>query len=199
MQIPTDGLAVGFLAVLDRVVDDRQMGTAARDRSTLDQPRSFIFSEARIAALQPGTERQYFSDEKIRSLKICVYESGSKVFVLNRRIFGRPERLQIGRHPDVSVLEAGKIAQRMLGEIAVGKRPAESSGKKAVGALLQEYMTRHAEPHKQASSVHEDRRLYERYIRHCESRRLSTLTRADIEHLHQQVGAEHGKLQQTCF
>jgi hypothetical protein len=35
MQVPTDGLAVGFLAVLDRVVDDQQVRAATGDRPPL--------------------------------------------------------------------------------------------------------------------------------------------------------------------
>jgi hypothetical protein len=52
----------------------------------------------------------------------------------NRRINRRPERIAIGRFPDMAIQRARSEAQKLQGQIADGKNPAEDR-RAAHGAL----------------------------------------------------------------
>jgi integrase len=158
----------------------------------MTEERTFAFTEARIKALPPAPERAYYTDAQIRALKLCVHPTGSKTFVLNRRIHGKPERLQIGRWPDLSVMDARKTAQRMLGEIAQGKRPVESSGRRTLTALFDEYVKLHGRT-KRESSLREDQGIFRRYLEPWGPRKLNTLQRPDLERLHREIGERNGR------
>lgn len=54
----------------------------------------------------------YFYDTDTKGLAISVGKTGRKSFLLYRRIQGRPERIKIGRYPDVSIEQARKLARR---------------------------------------------------------------------------------------
>ena len=62
---------------------------------------------------------------------MAVYPSGAKAFLIYRRVHRRPERIFIGRWPDLTVEQARKIAEQMNGLIAKGENPASSSGERS--------------------------------------------------------------------
>src|SRR5579875_1796935 len=156
----------------------------------------FAFTEARLRDLPPPDEsKAFYSDAKSR-LKLCAYASGAKSFLVYRRIHGRPERIFIGRWPDMTVEQARKIADRMNGQIAEGKNPAEERRQNRLEGsfenLFQRYLELHAKPHKQPRSVAEDEANYRRYLSGWATRRLSSITRRDVERLHAELAEKHG-------
>jgi integrase len=142
-------------------------------------------------------DREYYSDAKVRSLKLAVYPTGAKAFLVYRRVQGRPERIFIGRWPDITVEQARKTAARMNGQIAEGRNPAEERRQKRLEGtfanLWEHYLELHARSHKQARSVAEDERMYRGYLAGWATRRLSTIARRDVERLHAEVGEQHGR------
>src|SRR5215472_12104224 len=153
-----------------------------------DQPKTFAFTEARVRNIKPPPEREYYRDAKTRGFMLAAYPSGAKAFLIYRRVQGRPERIFIGRWPDLSVEAARKIAEQMNGAIAHGKNPAEEHRQKRLegtfGNLFERYVELHAKPHKQPRSVAEDEANYRRHLSGWSTRRLSTILRRDVERLH---------------
>jgi hypothetical protein len=47
----------------------------------------------------------------------------ARSFVLEKRIDGKVKRLTIGRYPELTVEQARREAQKLLGQIAVGSNP----------------------------------------------------------------------------
>ncbi len=163
------------------------------------QPKMFAFTEARIRNLGPapeGVKKAYYRDIKTRGFMVGVSPAGTKTFILYRKLAGRPERVFIGHWPDLPVEEARKKAEQMNGDIAKGENPAEERRQKRLEGtfknLFERYLEDHAKPHKQPRSVAEDEANYRRYLSGWAARRLSTITRRDVERLHDELHSEHG-------
>ncbi|UPH72226.1 Arm DNA-binding domain-containing protein [Abyssibius alkaniclasticus] len=60
------------------------------------------------AAVKGG--KDYYYDEREKGLVMAVTGAGTKSFYLYKRIDGKPERLLLGRFPDISVENARKLA-----------------------------------------------------------------------------------------
>ncbi len=158
----------------------------------------FTFTEKRIEKLPlPSAGAQvYYRDAKTRGFAVAVYPSGAKTFYLYRKVEGRPERVLIGKWPDLPVEEARKKADEMNGQIAKGENPAEERRQTRLegtfGNLWERYLELHAKPHKQPRSVAEDEANYRRYLSEWVTRRLSTIHRRDIEKLHADLAEKSG-------
>lgn len=157
------------------------------------------FTEKRIESLplpSAGAKQVYYRDAKTRGFAVAVYPTGAKTFILYRKVQGKPERILIGRWPDLPVEEARKIADQMNGAIAQGKNPAEERRQTRLegtfGNLWERYLELHAKPHKQPRSVAEDEANYRRYLGEWATRRLSTIHRRDIEKLHADLAEKNG-------
>lgn len=67
------------------------------------------FSKKSILNLTASlTGRSVYYDQQKRGLIVMVYPSGTKSFALYRKVNGKPERISIGRFPDVSIEHARK-------------------------------------------------------------------------------------------
>ena len=159
--------------------------------------RHFIFTEARIRNLPaPEAARVYYSDTKTKGLTVTVHPSGSKTFVLYRKVQGRPERIFIGNWPEMPVEAAIDKADEMNGAIARGENPAEQRRQRRLegnfGSLYQRYLEDHAKPNKRPRSVAEDEANHKRYLSGWDSRRLSTISRRDVQRFHSDLREKHG-------
>ena len=67
----------------------------------------FNFTKATIEALPvPQKGWKYYYDLKVQGLGIGVGATGKKSFILYRKINGRPERITLGRYPDLAIEQA---------------------------------------------------------------------------------------------
>src|ERR1700690_2153764 len=88
----------------------------------------FNFTKAIIDTLPlpEHGKRAVYLDAKTTGLQIRVTSSGAKTFCLYRRVKGgQPERVTLGRFPDMTVEQARKLASRVNAEIEEGSNPAE--------------------------------------------------------------------------
>jgi hypothetical protein len=74
----------------------------------------------------PSEGVAYFYDKATKGLAISVGKTGRKSFLLYRRIQGKPERIKIGRYPDVTIDQARKTVAALNAKIAQDLNPAES-------------------------------------------------------------------------
>lgn len=150
----------------------------------------------RLPPAQPGRKRTYYYDSNVRGFCVAVSEKGRKLFVLYRKVQGRPERISIGTWPEVPVEAARREAKDLIGQIIRGENPAEqrrtARGEMTVGELFHQYLDLHARPHKKPRSVSEDENNFRRYLTPWENRKLSTIYRRDVQRLHARLGDKHG-------
>ena len=84
------------------------------------------FTKLTLERIEPGSKRTTYFDAKSPGLALVVYPSGSKSFVIYRRIAGRPERVKIGTFPLMTVEQARTKAAEVNVAIAGGANPNEA-------------------------------------------------------------------------
>jgi integrase len=159
--------------------------------------RPLTFTEARVRGIPtPEAKRVYYSDAKTKGLKLAVYPTGAKTFILYRKVQGKPERIFIGKWPEMAVEAAIDKADEMNGAIAKGENPAELRRQVRLEgtfkSLWDRYLEHHAKPNKRPRSVAEDEGIHKRYLAPWDTRRLSTITRRDVQRLHAEMRDENG-------
>src|SRR5690349_18247143 len=83
------------------------------------------FIKATLDALPLPTAgmRSYYYDIKTRGLGISITSKGSKSFIVYRWVSGKPERVTLGRYPDLSIEQARRMASEVNATIAKGENP----------------------------------------------------------------------------
>lgn len=158
----------------------------------------FSFTVERLAKLAtPTAGRVYHYDEKVPGLCLCVTPAGAKTFYLYRKIDKRPERVRLGKYPDVSLSDARDAAKEMIGEIAKGRDPAAERRARRESPTLKQlfdhWLKTHAKPRKKTWK--DDERIFKKYFGRLSGRRLKTIHKADVQAWHTQLGAKHGQYQ----
>lgn len=144
--------------------------------------------------LPAKSKRAYYYDTKTRGLGISITSTGTKSFLVYRWVNGKPERVLLGRYPDLSIEQArGKTAE-INASIAQGENPNDKRRSKRAELTLEdlfnEYMERHAKLHKKTWKA--DQGQFQRHLSHWKQRKLSTIQKNDIQKLHQQLGHTSG-------
>ncbi len=144
-------------------------------------------------------EKKYtmYHDEKTPGLVLRVYPSGVKSFFLYRWTDGKPEYVSIGRYPSVTPDQARRRAAGFNADIGAGKNPAEQKrniqAEMTLGELFERYLENHAKQHKRTWKY--DESMFRRYFSHWAKRRISTITRREVQSLHSRMGVENGEHQ----
>ena len=162
------------------------------------------FTKPKLATLtapspKPGGQSVYdtYHDDKEAGLVLLVTSGGSKTFYLSKKINGRPERIKLGRFPDLSVENARKAAAQQKGQIAVGKNPNADRKKlradMSLGGLFEDYMERYSKKHKRSWKY--DEREINKFLSHWFKRKLSDITKQEIQRLHETIRDKNGLYQ----
>jgi integrase len=142
-------------------------------------------------------KRDYYYDLKESGLRLQVTHAGSKTFYLYKRIEGKPEKLMLGKFPDLSIENARNIAQQRKGEIAQGQNPQTEKRKMrqelTLGDLFHEYMERYSK--KEKKSWKYDEREIPKYLGHWFNRKISSIRKHEIMQLHEKVRDVNGLYQ----
>ncbi len=156
----------------------------------------FNFTKATLEALPkpPIGKRAYYYDTKMRGLGVSITSNGTCSFIVYRWVNGKPERITLGRFPDLSIEQARRKAESVNATIAEGGNPNDhrraERAEMTLGTLFNEYLERHAKIHKRTWK--EDLSQFNRYLVSWQSRKLSAITKTDIQKLHQDVGRNNG-------
>lgn len=175
--------------------------SANEEKERADKER-LNFTKAAIEALPvpaKGKPWKYYYDRKVSGLGIGVGPSGVKTFILYRKVNRKPERIKLGRYPDLTVDKARSAATNLNADIANGVNPAElKRGRRAemmFGDLFDQYYKNHSVPHKKTHA--EDKQKYDKYLSsnkngiNLASRQLSAITKSEIAKLFAKISKEH--------
>ena len=160
--------------------------------------RKMVFTMAALARLKPPPDgRLYVYDAKTPGLAFLITATGSTAFYWLKKVAGRTERFRLGGFPEITVDTARDLATKHNADVAGGLNPAESKrkqkGELTLGGLWQLFLEFHAEAHKKARSIAEDRGLWNRYLSAWEHRKLSSIANRDVQALHSRIGKANGK------
>jgi len=156
----------------------------------------FNFTKAAIEALvEPEKGWKYFYDLKVQGLGIGVGSTGKKSFILYRKINGKPERITLGRYPDLSIERARGKASELNADIAEGKNPIDrlraAKQEITLGDLFQEYMERRAGFNRRPDKP---KATYRLYLSDWNNRKLSAITHEEVDRLHKKIGRNKGQV-----
>lgn len=124
-----------------------------------------------VLEAKPKVRRYVLWDERLAGFALRVTPAGVKTYVLKyRNADGQQRWYTIGQDPEVTIDKATELAEIALAEIRAGRDPhAEKAARRVAGATVAElcdrYLTDYAEVHKKPSSVAEDRRMVEVYVK----------------------------------
>jgi len=152
------------------------------------------FTKAAIEALAvPEKGWTYHYDLKVQGLGIGIGSTGKKSFVLYRKINGVPERITLGRYPDLNIEQARGKASEINSNIANGLNPADiartSRKEMTLDDLFAEYMVRTAAFNKRPDKPKANYRLY---LSPWGKRKLSTIKHEEVDSLHKKLGRDKG-------
>jgi integrase len=155
--------------------------------------KKFNFTKADIDVLplpQKG-KRDTYQDTKVNGLHLRISATGIKTFSVFKRIKGgNPERITLGRFPDMTIDQARRKTMEINLAIADGRNPAEAKRKLKsellFGDLFAEYIERHSKPKKKTWT--EDLEKYKNYIeKPLGKRKLSDIDRAAVSLIHSNI------------
>lgn len=163
------------------------------------QDNSFNFTKKSLDALQlPGpAKRLYMYDTRVRGLELMVTEQGTKSFKVYRKLNDKPVRVTLGKYPDMTIEQARNEAQKVITEMLKGKNPNDEKKKlraeTTFGELFKMYMERYSREHKKTWKY--DERDVPRFLGHLFQRKLSAITKQDVQPIHEKIRTENGLYQ----
>ncbi len=91
------------------------------------------------AIVKNKTVQKRYYDDSMKGFGVRVTSGGSRAFFIEKLVNRKLRRITIGRYPELTVEQARRQAQKLLGQIAIGiDSLAERREKKARGVTLQE-------------------------------------------------------------
>nr|WP_321482174.1 tyrosine-type recombinase/integrase [uncultured Cohaesibacter sp.] len=142
-----------------------------------------------VDSLVAGAKDLVIWDSDVRGFGVKVTPKGTKsYFVYYRTASGQQRRPSIGKHGQITVDQARKIAQQWLAEVALGKdvSAVKQSNRKAetIADLAKRYITDYAEVYKKPRSIATDKANIENHVVPLiGSMKVQDVSRADIEKL----------------
>lgn len=137
----------------------------------------------------PSATTAFLWDEALPGFGVKIEPSGHRTFVLQYSHGDRSRRLKLGRVGDLTLDEARREAQRLRGQVALGRDPgAERTVARqapTLRAFAERYLSEHARLKKRPRSVLEDERnLRLHLLPVLGARKVIDVDRADVARLH---------------
>lgn len=154
----------------------------------------FNFTKADIDSLPipaTGGKRDTYHDTKASGLQLRVTHTGIKTFsVFKRTKCGNPERITLGRYPDMTIDQARRKTMEICLAISEGINPAEEKrmarAEMPFSELFKEYIERHAKLSKKTWG--DDIRLYNYHLLNSiGKKKFSSIARSDLASLHSAI------------
>lgn len=168
----------------------------AGTRAPRSKPVRIKFTNRALDSIAPppAGQRFTFHDENTPGLAVRVTPAGVKTFVVFRKFERRPERVTLGRFPQMTIDQARRKTAEVNALIAEGKNPNEKRrairDEMTFGDLFALYLERHAKVHKK--TWEKDLAHYRNHLEPWASRKLSRIGPSDVQALHAKIGLESG-------
>lgn len=165
----------------------------------MKQNNNFNFIKKSLDALplpEKG-KRLYVYDTKVRGLELMLTDQGTKSFKVYRKFNNKPIRVTLGKYPEMTIENARREAQSIINKLNEGKNPNNEKKKlraeTSLGDLFALYMERHSKQEKKTWKY--DERDVPRFLGHWFQRKLSDITKQEIQALHEKIRSENGLYQ----
>lgn len=159
---------------------------------------TFNFTKASINALPTPDkdQRQVYRDIKTSGLQLRVTHTGVKTFSVFKRVkHGSPERITLGRYPDLTVEQARAMAAEINATIAKGENPADagrdSREEPSLNQAFDEYYNDYLVPQGK-KTIDDIEANYKRYLSGFANKKLSHIKESDVRKLVNTLGKDKG-------
>lgn len=169
------------------------------DRCSMSKDKQINFTIQSLQNLPLPTKGfSTYRDAKSPYLQVYVTTGGTKTFFVRKSIKGQNRRVKIGLFPAISIEQARKQALVLVGLVSSGQDPhlerqKERLDKLTFGEHFQDYMERYSKLHKKTWKY--DQVEIERHCGHWFNRRLSDISKNDVQRLHEKIGKNNGRVQ----
>lgn len=157
---------------------------------------SFPFNKNALTKLEPESKRYEVCDENIKGLRLTVFPTGGKTFILLRKVNNRAQRIKIGRFPEISIEQARNEAKRLISLITLGGDPHEYKKAQRQEITFKELFDIYYKHHllKFTKRPDDNKNLVEFDILPAiGSKKASKVTKEHIRNIHTQIGTGRSK------
>jgi integrase len=152
-------------------------------------------SSVDAAKAAEGRDQVFYRDDLLKGFALRVTANGAKSFIMEKLIDGKVKRMTLGRYGELTVEQARKEAQKLMGKIATGINPLAEKQVQKVKALtlngvFQEYLkTRKLKP----KTANDYTLLFRNVFADWQNKAFLSITKVEITARHTQIGTNNGK------
>lgn len=133
----------------------------------------------------------FYRDDQLQGFGLRVTSQGAKSYFVEKRVLGKNKRITIGKHGQITPVQARKEAQRLLGEMTMGKDPLLEKRKAALkgttlGKAFADYLS--ARKDLKPNTVHDYKVSIEKSLADWLDVPLTAIDKDMIERRHSQLG-----------
>lgn len=168
-------------------------------RANPDKHFNFTVRALDALPLPQAGKRSFYSDTKLKGLEVIVSHTGRKTFSVYRKVPGHntTTRVMLGTYPHLTIEKARTRAMTTIGQIGDGARPNDEKRKLSkettLGQLFKDYMEKHSKPNKRSWKY--DEREIPKFLDQWFNRKISAISRSDVQQLHERIRENHGLYQ----
>lgn len=135
----------------------------------------------------------YAWDDEVPGFGVRIYPSGKKSFIIHYRFQGRKRFMVLGQYGVYTLEQARQEARLKLVEVQRGSDPLQNKQNEerveTVEELCKRYLDKYAKLHKKTWEE-DERRINKYVIPKFDNRKVNSITRNEIETLHQKIGED---------
>jgi integrase len=156
-------------------------------------------TEAEVERLTADGRDRIVFDAGNAGFGVRVTPKGTKIFIAQARVGGRPRRVAIGRHPDMTVAKARMLARDTLADLRAGRDPkverevrakALEAGQLTVAQFAERWLSEHVQTKLKPRTAADYRVLVENKISPAIGHiMLTKVAKAEIIELHESMAA----------
>lgn len=143
----------------------------------------------------------FYRDTELTGFGLKVTNAGTKTYVVEARVQGKPKRITLGKHGPLTAEQARRKAQGLLGDIAMGKDPnAEKREHLTRGVTLKQVYDEYLQTRRdlKPNTLHDYKRCIEVSLGDWLSRPIAEISKEMVEKRHQKLGStSHARANNT--
>lgn len=148
------------------------------------------------AELPVGKDQVFYRDDQLKGFALRVTSSGTKSFVVEKNIGNKVRRMTLGKYGALTVEQARKEAQKIIGQIATGIDPiAEKRSAKMSAVTLNEVFDDYIKARKSLkhNTLYNYKRVLAIAFASWGNKPLVSITKDKVAKHHEKLGKERGE------
>lgn len=141
-------------------------------------------------------DQAFYRDAQLKGFAVRVTASGVKSFIVEKLVNRKVRRMTIGRYGEITVEQARREAQKMLGKIATGIDPrAEKQTAELHATTLDQVFKDYIKARRELKprTLYDYRRVMECAFSDWKNKPLVSITKTTVLKLHGELGEERGQ------